>query len=59
MLVMGKSLSARLVSTLKLFAARSSPSRYALAQFKIASLSLAQGRALVTAMTPKTCLQAA
>ena len=56
---MGKVLSARLLSTLKLPAAVRAPARYVLAVSKMASLDFSQGRARVMAMMPNTCLQAA
>ena len=56
---MGKDLSARLLSTLKLRAAVRASPRYVLAVARMASFSLGQGTARAMAMMPNTCLQAA
>ena len=54
MLVIGKRLSLRLLSTLKLFAAVSSPRRYSFARAVIASLSFSHSAARLSLMMPKT-----
>ena len=58
MLVMGKRLSERLVSTLKVFAAVIASCRYVLASSVIASLSFSQAAAREIVATPNTCCTA-
>ena len=55
---MGKVLSARRVSTLKVRAVRSRSSRYSWQAFRMASLSFSQARARLRPTTPKTFFMA-
>ena len=55
---MGKRLSLRRDSTLKLFAARMAGARYSMAFWAMASASLAQAAARVRLTTPKTLFSA-
>ena len=56
--VMGKFLSARLDSTLKVLAAASRSPRYSTAVWSMASLSFAQARARLSPTTPKSLVMA-
>ena len=58
MLVMGKDLSLRLLSTLKLFALSICSFRQLMASFAMASLSFSQADALAMEMMPKILPQA-